>query len=134
MSCDICLVDWYDGNVLGHLICGHSFHLECIKSWIKTSSRCPICSVITGLAYTELYWEEMDTYVEDESEQSEQEREQSELEPEPRLASEQEPEPTHPSEQEPEPIQHSKYEEEPVKKGKTHYEEDELAEEEKNEI
>ena len=36
--------------------------------------------------------------------------------------------------EEPEPIQHSKYEEEPVKKGKTHYEEDELAEEEKNEI
>jgi len=24
--------------------CGHTFHYECIESWIKTYNNCPICS------------------------------------------------------------------------------------------
>lgn len=23
--------------------CGHAFHYECIKMWLKTSKTCPIC-------------------------------------------------------------------------------------------
>lgn len=25
-------------------ICGHSFHLECIKPWVEKNKHCPICS------------------------------------------------------------------------------------------
>uniref|UniRef100_A0A6C0J5N0 RING-type domain-containing protein n=1 Tax=viral metagenome TaxID=1070528 RepID=A0A6C0J5N0_9ZZZZ len=24
--------------------CGHSFHKECIEPWLKTQTKCPICS------------------------------------------------------------------------------------------
>ncbi len=25
-------------------LCGHIFHNECIKPWLQTNKRCPICS------------------------------------------------------------------------------------------
>ena len=43
--CAICLNDRLIDNDDDILICGHSFHLRCIKQWFETSriSTCPIC-------------------------------------------------------------------------------------------
>ena len=31
-------------STISNGICGHLFHEECIKPWLKTNKRCPICS------------------------------------------------------------------------------------------
>lgn len=28
------------------LNCNHGFHVECIRTWFKTSSKCPVCNVV----------------------------------------------------------------------------------------
>ncbi|KAG9160919.1 hypothetical protein Leryth_008735 [Lithospermum erythrorhizon] len=46
--CCICQEKYKDGEDLGTLQCGHDFHSECIKQWLKQKNSCPICKT-TGL-------------------------------------------------------------------------------------
>lgn len=32
-------------SIINKGVCGHMFHEECIKPWLKTNNKCPICSV-----------------------------------------------------------------------------------------
>jgi hypothetical protein len=32
-----------DDTTISALQCGHTFHEECIKKWLKTSNTCPSC-------------------------------------------------------------------------------------------
>ncbi|XP_010316970.1 probable E3 ubiquitin-protein ligase ZFP1 [Solanum lycopersicum] len=41
--CSICLDDYYDKEKLIQIICGHLYHLDCIREWIKLKNFCPIC-------------------------------------------------------------------------------------------
>ena len=41
--CPICLEDYYEGAVLRHLLCRHSFHRDCLDRWLKHKATCPIC-------------------------------------------------------------------------------------------
>ncbi len=41
--CTICMVDIEDGNRVGVLSCGHLFHADCLKEWIKRRNACPLC-------------------------------------------------------------------------------------------
>eukprot|EP01116_Phalansterium_solitarium_P022945 TRINITY_DN778_c0_g1_i1.p1 TRINITY_DN778_c0_g1~~TRINITY_DN778_c0_g1_i1.p1 ORF type:complete len:268 (-),score=65.26 TRINITY_DN778_c0_g1_i1:615-1418(-) len=42
-SCRVCMVDYEDGDALRTLPCGHSFHADCIRTWLAGSSvNCPI--------------------------------------------------------------------------------------------
>jgi RING-box protein 1 len=31
-------------------ICGHMFHVECIKPWLRQNNKCPICSKPYGIS------------------------------------------------------------------------------------
>lgn len=42
-SCVICFDKYEKGQVIRNLPCGHFFHYGCLKQWLKTSHRCPIC-------------------------------------------------------------------------------------------
>jgi hypothetical protein len=42
-NCTICLCDFYGEERVGVLDCGHVFHPECIKQWLKNSKTCPLC-------------------------------------------------------------------------------------------
>nr|XP_016475330.1 PREDICTED: E3 ubiquitin-protein ligase MBR2-like [Nicotiana tabacum] len=46
--CCICQEEYNDGEDLGTLECGHDFHRDCIKQWLKHKNICPICKT-TGL-------------------------------------------------------------------------------------
>ncbi|GAA5923610.1 hypothetical protein JCM1841_001299 [Sporobolomyces salmonicolor] len=41
--CPVCLMDYDDDDecMLGH--CGHGFHSECLKAWLKDHGNCPVC-------------------------------------------------------------------------------------------
>ncbi|KAK8646622.1 hypothetical protein V6N13_120402 [Hibiscus sabdariffa] len=41
--CCICQEEYNDGEDLGTLECGHNFHADCIKEWLKQKNLCPIC-------------------------------------------------------------------------------------------
>lgn len=41
--------EYNDGEDLGMLECGHDFHSDCIKQWLKHKNLCPICKT-TALA------------------------------------------------------------------------------------
>lgn len=41
--CCICLSTYEDGNRICELPCMHHLHEECVKSWLKICSVCPIC-------------------------------------------------------------------------------------------
>ena len=43
MTCNICLVDFKDGDMLKLLQCLHSFHVACIDGWLGKKSVCPEC-------------------------------------------------------------------------------------------
>ena len=45
-ECSICIEDYNTNDVIRILDCNHSFHTNCIESWIQYSSKtqCPICS------------------------------------------------------------------------------------------
>ena len=43
-DCIICLENYKNGESYIILPCIHSFHEECLKSWIKSKNKCPICS------------------------------------------------------------------------------------------
>eukprot|EP00850_Spirogloea_muscicola_P006230 SM000029S10525 [mRNA] locus=s29:582554:583697:+ [translate_table: standard] len=43
-QCVVCLGDYEEGDSLRRLpLCGHSFHVECIDSWLRSHATCPIC-------------------------------------------------------------------------------------------
>ncbi|MCD7461040.1 RING finger protein 24 [Datura stramonium] len=50
--CCLCLVDYCDGEDLAKIDCGHVYHIDCIKEWIKLKNSCPICKRITLAALT----------------------------------------------------------------------------------
>ncbi|KAG5605321.1 hypothetical protein H5410_026813 [Solanum commersonii] len=41
--CSICLDDYYDKEKLTEISCGHIYHFDCIREWIKLKNICPIC-------------------------------------------------------------------------------------------
>lgn len=43
LTCAICLVQFKTGDENITLICNHTFHANCIKSWIRISPSCPLC-------------------------------------------------------------------------------------------
>ncbi|KAF5747012.1 putative protein binding protein [Tripterygium wilfordii] len=47
--CCVCQEEYNGGEDIGTLDCGHDFHAECIKEWLKHKNLCPICKT-TGLA------------------------------------------------------------------------------------
>ncbi|VFQ62327.1 unnamed protein product [Cuscuta campestris] len=47
--CSICQEEYSGGDTLGTLDCGHEYHAECIKQWLKQKNLCPICKT-TGLS------------------------------------------------------------------------------------
>ena len=49
VRCAICLVRLEDGDVVGDIPCGHVFHKDCLKDWLKRKNRCPLCQQ-TGVA------------------------------------------------------------------------------------
>ncbi|MCD9644378.1 RING finger protein 24 [Datura stramonium] len=50
--CCLCLVDYCDGEDLAKIDCGHVYHIDCIKEWIKLKNSCPICKRIALAALT----------------------------------------------------------------------------------
>ncbi|XP_038703702.1 probable E3 ubiquitin-protein ligase RHG1A isoform X1 [Tripterygium wilfordii] len=47
--CCVCQEEYNGGEDIGTLDCGHGFHAECIKQWLKHKNLCPICKT-AGLA------------------------------------------------------------------------------------
>jgi len=43
-SCCICLCEYEEGDMLNQMKCGHVYHKECIDSWCKNHTRCPLCN------------------------------------------------------------------------------------------
>ena len=42
-KCTICLENYKDGDDFIALPCIHIFHSDCIKTWLKNQTTCPIC-------------------------------------------------------------------------------------------
>ncbi|KAL8562988.1 hypothetical protein ACOMHN_004680 [Nucella lapillus] len=42
-QCQICLVDFDNGDCLRSIPCRHDFHKDCIDEWLKRNASCPIC-------------------------------------------------------------------------------------------
>ncbi|WCJ21917.1 RING/U-box superfamily protein [Euphorbia peplus] len=42
-KCSICQEDYEGDDDLGKLECGHGFHIDCIKQWLKQKNKCPVC-------------------------------------------------------------------------------------------
>eukprot|EP00270_Netrium_digitus_P015667 TRINITY_DN5526_c0_g2_i1.p1 TRINITY_DN5526_c0_g2~~TRINITY_DN5526_c0_g2_i1.p1 ORF type:complete len:226 (+),score=44.95 TRINITY_DN5526_c0_g2_i1:72-680(+) len=46
-ECPVCLVEYRDKDMLKKLRkCGHSFHQECIDSWLRMNGSCPMCRTL----------------------------------------------------------------------------------------
>ncbi|VDM39810.1 unnamed protein product [Toxocara canis] len=45
--CPICL-SLFSANHISALPCGHTFHYECVRQWVKTSRTCPECRAKTS--------------------------------------------------------------------------------------
>jgi E3 ubiquitin-protein ligase Arkadia len=43
--CCICREEYVTGDDVGALDCGHDFHTDCIKQWLKQKNICPICKM-----------------------------------------------------------------------------------------
>ncbi|XP_010540364.1 PREDICTED: probable E3 ubiquitin-protein ligase RHG1A isoform X2 [Tarenaya hassleriana] len=41
--CCVCQEEYSEGEDVGTLECGHDFHSQCIKEWLKRKNLCPIC-------------------------------------------------------------------------------------------
>ncbi|XP_047270264.1 probable E3 ubiquitin-protein ligase RHG1A [Capsicum annuum] len=39
----ICLEEYYDGEQIAGIHCGHVYHVRCIKEWVKLKNCCPVC-------------------------------------------------------------------------------------------
>ncbi|XP_047070679.1 E3 ubiquitin-protein ligase Os04g0590900-like [Lolium rigidum] len=55
-DCSVCLGEFHDGESLRLLPkCSHAFHQQCIDTWLKSHSNCPLCrSNITFVAVGEV--------------------------------------------------------------------------------
>ena len=42
-ECDICLVDFKEGDMVKSLQCLHFYHSHCIDDWLHKKSICPNC-------------------------------------------------------------------------------------------
>ena len=43
-SCSICMCEYEEGEELSLMpACAHAFHAECIETWLKDKSTCPVC-------------------------------------------------------------------------------------------
>lgn len=42
--CLICMVALDEGEKIGDLSCGHSYHVDCLKEWLKRKNACPLCN------------------------------------------------------------------------------------------
>jgi hypothetical protein len=43
LTCTICFGVIEDGTKVGDLSCGHLFHVDCLKTWLKRRNVCPLC-------------------------------------------------------------------------------------------
>ena len=43
-QCIICFQQLETGDCVGDLACGHNFHSECLKTWLKQRNTCPLCN------------------------------------------------------------------------------------------
>uniref|UniRef100_A0A7S1D0N2 RING-type domain-containing protein n=1 Tax=Cyclophora tenuis TaxID=216820 RepID=A0A7S1D0N2_CYCTE len=43
-KCAICLCNFCDGDRVGDLTCGHVFHKDCLKAWLRIRNQCPLCN------------------------------------------------------------------------------------------
>lgn len=43
-QCIICFADLEEGERVGDLCCGHTFHADCLKIWLKRRNACPLCN------------------------------------------------------------------------------------------
>ncbi|KAL3840216.1 hypothetical protein ACJIZ3_024809 [Penstemon smallii] len=41
--CSICLDEFFNGCIVVHMPCNHSFHRDCISEWLRSSHCCPNC-------------------------------------------------------------------------------------------
>ena len=42
-SCVICLEDFKSGDTIRELPCNHSFHSDCVDTWLRRNASCPNC-------------------------------------------------------------------------------------------
>lgn len=42
-TCSVCISDFEMGKEATVLPCGHTFHSGCIKPWLKSNDKCPVC-------------------------------------------------------------------------------------------
>jgi hypothetical protein len=42
-TCTICLNELQSGDRVSDLPCGHDFHVDCLKDWLKRKNQCPLC-------------------------------------------------------------------------------------------
>lgn len=43
-ECAVCITEFVNGQIGRILpICGHKFHIECVDTWFRKHSTCPIC-------------------------------------------------------------------------------------------
>ena len=48
VECQICLMEYEDGNQIMMLVCTHMFHKDCAKDWLskpQKSGMCPVCPI-----------------------------------------------------------------------------------------
>ncbi|KAJ7535461.1 hypothetical protein O6H91_12G035100 [Diphasiastrum complanatum] len=43
VKCSICQEEYEEGDDLGRLECGHSYHAVCVKQWLVQKNQCPVC-------------------------------------------------------------------------------------------
>ncbi|PJF20136.1 hypothetical protein PSACC_00049 [Paramicrosporidium saccamoebae] len=43
ISCPICLADYQNEELVRTLPCAHSYHTECIDTWLSACNNCPLC-------------------------------------------------------------------------------------------
>ncbi|KAK9115451.1 hypothetical protein Syun_022248 [Stephania yunnanensis] len=44
-KCSICQEEYEADDDVGKLECGHSYHISCIKQWLRQKNACPVCKV-----------------------------------------------------------------------------------------
>ncbi|XP_010533410.1 PREDICTED: E3 ubiquitin ligase BIG BROTHER-related-like [Tarenaya hassleriana] len=42
-ECAICVQDFAEGSMITRLPCDHTFHGDCIKTWLQINRECPLC-------------------------------------------------------------------------------------------